>query len=51
MKRNIICKTKHFYILPAFLLVTKALLIVDTIYCYLIKYQRKHLLFTTQIIN
>ena len=44
MKRNIICKTKHFYILPTFLLVTIALLIADSIYCYLKKCQGKLLL-------
>ena len=43
-KKNIICKTQNFYILLAFLLITIALLIAVSIYCYLIKYQRKHLL-------
>ena len=40
------CKTKNFYILLAFLLITIALLIVFSIYCYLIKHQtkQKHLL-------
>ena len=40
------CKTQHFYILLALLLMTVGLLIVGRIYCYLIKYQakRKHLL-------
>ena len=39
-------KTKNFYILVAFLLITIALLIVISISCYLIKYQaiQKHLL-------
>ena len=32
------CKTQNFYILLLFLLVTIALLIVVSIYCYLIKY-------------
>ena len=41
-KKN--CKTQNFYILLAFLLITIALLIAVSIYCYLIKYQRKHLL-------
>ena len=34
-------KTQDFYILLAFLLITIALLIVVSIYCYLIKYQAK----------
>ena len=40
------CKTQNFYILHAFLLITIALLIAVSIYCYLIKYQakQKHLL-------
>ena len=33
-----------FYILLAFLLITIALLIAVSIYCYMIKYQTKHLL-------
>ena len=39
-------KTQNFYILLAFFLITTALLIAVSIYCYLIKYQakRKHLL-------
>ena len=39
-------KTQNFYILFAFLLITLALLIAVSIYCYLIKYQakQKHLL-------
>ena len=43
---NIICETKSFYILFAFLLVTIALLITVSICCYLIKYKgkQKHLL-------
>ena len=32
------CKTQTFYILLAFLLITIALLIAVSIYCYLIKY-------------
>ena len=36
------CKTQSFYILLAFLLITIVLLIVVSIYCYLIKYQRIH---------
>ena len=44
--KNIICKTKSFYNLLAFLLVTIASLIAIRIYCYLIKYEakQKHLL-------
>ena len=34
-------KTKNFYILLAFLLITVALLIAVSIYCYLIKYEVK----------
>ena len=39
-------KTQNFYILLALLLITIALLIAVSIYCYLIKYQakQKHLL-------
>ena len=35
------CKTRNVYILVAFLLITIALLIAVSIYCYLIKYQVK----------
>ena len=35
--KNIICETKSFYILLAFLLITVALLITVSIYCYLEK--------------
>ena len=35
------CKTQNFYILLAFLLITIALLIDVSIYCYLIKYRAK----------
>ena len=40
------CKTQNLYILLAFLLITIALLIAVSVYCYLIKYRRKqnHLL-------
>ena len=40
------CKTQNFYVLLAFLLITIALLIAVSIYCYLIKYRakQKHLL-------
>ena len=45
-KKKIACKTRQFYILRTFLLLTIALLIVVSIYFYLIKYQakQKHLL-------
>ena len=45
-QKNIICKTKSFYILLAFLLITFVLLVAVSIYCYLIKYRgkQKHLL-------
>ena len=40
------CKTQNVYILLTILLITTALLIAISIYCYLIKYQakQKHLL-------
>ena len=38
------CKTQNFYIFPTSLLITIALLIVVSIYCYLIKYRAKHIL-------
>ena len=40
-EKNITCKTQHFYILFEFLLITIALLIAASIYCYLIKYRAK----------
>ena len=45
-EKNAICKTKNFYILLDFLLITIALLIAVSIYCYLIRYKakQKHLL-------
>ena len=39
------CKTRNFYILLAFLLITTALLIAVSIYCYFIKYQGKQKLY------
>ena len=39
--KNIICETKSFYILLAFLLNTIVLLVAVSIYCYLIKYKAK----------
>ena len=46
MEKNGICKTKRFCILSVFLLITIALLIAISVYCYLIKYRakQKHLL-------
>ena len=40
-ERKATCKTRNFYILLAFLLITIALLIAVSVYCYLIKYQVK----------
>ena len=37
-EKKAICKTQNFYILLAFLLITVALLIAASIYCYLKKY-------------
>ena len=36
--KNATCKTQNFYTLLAFLLITIALFIAVSIYCYLIKY-------------
>ena len=46
-KKKVTCKTQNFYILLAFLLITIALLIAVSIYCYLIKYQAKQKTFVT----
>ena len=45
-EKKAICKIQNFYILLAFSLITIALLIAVSIYCYLIKYRPKqeHLL-------
>ena len=45
-EKKAICKMQSFYILIAFLLTTIALLVTESIYCYLIKYEakQKHLL-------
>ena len=43
-EKKAICKTQNFHILLEFLLITIALLIAISIYCYLIKYKTKHLL-------
>ena len=45
-EKNISCKTQSFHILLEFLLITIALLIAISIYCYLTKYRakKKHLL-------
>ena len=40
-KKNVTCKTKNFYISLAFLLITIALLIAVSFYCYLMKYKAK----------
>ena len=40
-----ICQTQNFYILLVFLLITIALLIAISIYCYLVKYRAKALPF------
>ena len=40
-RKKATCKTQKFYILFAFLLITLALLIAASIYCYLIKYLTK----------
>ena len=37
------CKMQIIYILLAFLLITTTLLIAVSIYCYLIKYQARHM--------
>ena len=37
-------KTQNFYILLAFSLITIALLVAVSVYCYLIKYQAKQLI-------
>ena len=37
-EKKAICKTQNLYILLTFLLITVALLIAVSIYCYLIKY-------------
>ena len=41
MKKNITCKTQNLYILVAVLLITIALLIAVSTYCYQIKYWAK----------
>ena len=41
-KKTPACKMQNFYILLAFLLITIVLLIVVSIYCYLIKFKSKH---------
>ena len=40
-EKNITCKTQNFYTLLAFLLITIALLVSVSIYCYLIEYKSK----------
>ena len=41
---KVTCQTQSFYILLPFLLITIALVIAISIYCYLIKYRVKRLL-------
>ena len=50
-EKNAICKTKNFYILLLFFLITIGLLIVVSIYYYLIKYKskQKHYHITSQM--
>ena len=43
-ENKVTCKTQSFYILLALLLITIALLIAVSIYCYMIKYQANHIL-------
>ena len=45
-EKNAICKSKFFFILLAFLLITVALWVAVSIYCYLLKYgaKQKHVL-------
>ena len=51
-EKNITCKTISFYILSVMLLIIVALLTAVSIYSYLIKHERKHLLpFHSLIIN
>ena len=38
IEKKVTCKTQSFYILLPFLLITIKLLIVVSIYCYLLKY-------------
>ena len=42
--KKVTCERQNCYILLAFLLITIALLIAVSIYCYMIKYQTKHLI-------
>ena len=43
-EKKVTCKVQSFYILLAFLLITIALLIAGSVYCYLIKHRAKNLL-------
>ena len=43
-EKKVICKLQSFYILLTFIIITIALLIAVSIYCYLIKYQAKNVL-------
>ena len=42
-EKKAICETRNFYILLAFLLITIALLMAVSIYCYLIKCRAKQI--------
>ena len=50
-EEKVACKTQNFHILLAYLLIAIALLIVVSIYCYLIKYLAKRKHFMPQITN
>ena len=51
-EKNITCKTQNFYVLFIFSLITIALLVAVSIYCYLIKYRAKKKIFITiHVIN
>ena len=52
-EKNVTCKTQNFYFLLAFLLITIALLIAVSIYCYPIKYRakQKHLIEVLKVLD
>ena len=50
-KKKAICKTKNFYALLAFILITIALLIAVSIYSYVIKYLSKQKQFPHYVTN
>ena len=41
MEKHVTCKIQNVYVLLAFLLITTALLIAVSIYCFLVKYRAK----------